>query len=89
MLVYKRNEIEELEWYRSGNDPMLYPYSPAYFMPDCVENIRHDVSENCSFTVYTKDLKAICGYVANDSLAHYALILPDNYKWIDKVNDHA
>lgn len=72
------------DWYKNGNDPIKFPVKKPFFMPDCIENIKHDVPAGYSFTVNTVEKDAVFGFVANKSLGYYSLTLPENYRLIKK-----
>ncbi len=55
---------------------------PTWFVPDCLENIRHDAPDDASMTVYTADGVAVFGRVIHGSEKRWAAVLDDGWKYV-------
>ena len=53
-----------------------------YFMPDCLENFRHDARPDQSMAVLTNEGYPVCGRVIDGATSKWVCVLPKEYKYI-------
>ena len=65
--------------YKTG----AYVRRPAFFMPDRIENFRHDASPDQSMVVRTADGMAVCGRHVPGSTDTWEHVLDPHYELVE------